>query len=204
VEAHLPPAALVVLPAQARLVVVAVSLNPILKLSAVLQHNPRLWQMLEVVVMAVSEEAAVDLEVAVATANSEVVLDTVDLEVAVATADSGVAVATVASVVEAMATVASAVEAVATVASAVEAVATVASAVEAVAMVASTVEAVGLAVAIADSEVAVDTVDSEVAVDMQDSDASFEPGNIEQRTVGDMHTKGEPRTCEHDVSATFV
>jgi len=36
------------------------------------------------------------------------------------------------------------------------------------------------------------------------SDASFEPGNIEQRTVGDTHTKSEPRTCEHDVSATFV
>jgi len=58
----LPSAALAVRPAQTRLVVVGVSLNPILKLSAVLQHNP--WHMLKVVM---AEEAAV------ATANSEIV-----------------------------------------------------------------------------------------------------------------------------------
>jgi len=36
------------------------------------------------------------------------------------------------------------------------------------------------------------------------SDASFEAGNIEQWMVGDMHTKGEPRTCSHVRGSPFV
>jgi len=44
-----------------------------------------------------------------------------------------------------------------------------------------------------------------LSLSVECSDTSFEPdANIEQRMVGDTHTKGEPRTCEHDVSATFV